>query len=523
MERDVTLVKLPTASRTFRRHRLRGLLGLCLSAVLLTSGCSINIWGADEDRGTLRQLDGSTSPWRDCAGEAKRIGGGKAPGVSFSCAKLRVPQDWTHPNEKTFSVALMRARKQHQSNRIGSLLVNPGGPGASGIELAAQAPLFLPQALQERFDIVGFDPRGVGESSPVRCISDKAKDTQIVEDPTPGQAGLAEQSKTATDIAKQCRDKYGDTLRYYSTEQTARDMDAIRSAMGDAKLNYLGYSYGTLLGSVYAKLFGPNIRSMVLDGPIDPNLNNVETSRQQAAAFEKAFDAFANNCRQRGKDCKSGTNPRATMQRVIAKSNTDPARDSDGRRATEGVVVSAAISALYTQERWGQLDSALHDLDTGRKADSAFSLVDEYFGRKQSGKYDNSTDAELTVTCTDDPNPPSAGRINQLRTQWQREYPVFGATLASSLLGCSTWQGGHDPYETGQATGAPPIVVVGTTGDPATPYANAARLAQLLGTGTVLTWQGEGHTAYPQVGCITNAVNDYLISLRVPENGARCS
>ncbi len=522
MRQDGTRCCLSAAARhgAAPRNR-RGTIVAVIVAVLL-SGCSLDLWNSNEELGTLTQLDGSTTPWRDCVGRAEDILDGVPPGVTFSCAKLRVPRNWSQPDGDQLFISLLRMRNTDQRDRIGSLLINPGGPGGSGIELAAQSALFLPRALQQRFDIVGFDPRGVGESAPVRCISDEFKDTDAAEDPNPDTAEFAEQIAGAAAVAGTCAQRYGENLKYYSTDQTARDLDAIRGAVGDSKLNYLGYSYGTLLGSVYAHMFPTKIRAMVLDGAVDPRQDSVAATEQQADGFEKAFDAFAENCRRRGSGCPLGADPRMRLQQILQQVRENPVPTDDDRFATEGIVVFATLAALYSSERWTTLETALNDVQHG-KASGVMQLVDEYTGRGDNGHYDNSVDAQLAINCTDEKTSPSPDRIAALQQEWEPRYPLFGSALALSLQGCSRWEAPRDPFEVGEAAGAPPIVVVGTTGDPATPYGNTEKLAKLLGSGVVLTWQGEGHTAYPQNSCIVDAVNNYLFTLRVPDTGTRCT
>lgn len=522
MRQDGTSCRPPAATRRPAARRTQRCTVVAVIVTVLLSGCSLDIGGSDSDRGNLTQLDGSSTPWRDCAGRAEDVLGGVPPGVTFSCAKLRVPRDWADPDGEQLLISLLRMRNNDQEDRVGSLLVNPGGPGASGIEFGIQSALFLPQALQQRFDIIGFDPRGVGASAPVRCVSDEYKDADAAEDPDPDPTEFAEQIDAAARVADTCADRYGENLKHYSTEATARDMDAIRRAVGDAKLNYLGYSYGTLLGSVYAHMFPTKIRAMVLDGAVDPRQDDIATSEQQARGFEQAFDAFAANCRNRGSECSLGSDPRARMQQILRQVREAPVPADGERFATEGIVVFAAIAALYNPARWPTLETALDDVQDGQ-ASGVMGLVDEYNGRGANGNYDNSIDAQLAISCTDEQTSPDPERIAELQREWDERYPLFGSVLALSLQGCSRWEAPRDPYEVGEAAGAPPIVVIGTTGDPATPYRNTKQLAELLGSGTVLTWQGEGHTAYPQSGCIIDAVHDYLIELRVPDAGTRCS
>jgi pimeloyl-ACP methyl ester carboxylesterase len=462
--------------------------------------------------------------WSDCKRAMEELAGAQLSGSTADCATLKVPQDWSDTTGSTFDLALVRMRSTTQRERLGSLLVNPGGPGASGRELAALAPLFLPTSIRSRFDIVGFDPRGVGASTPVDCIPDPVKDAVNGADPDPvDQADFDRQVTVARGVGTACGRRYGAALGRFNTEQTARDMDAIRQAVGDPKLTYLGYSYGTLLGAVYAKLFPDRIRALVLDGAVDPQEDTVTGSEGQAAGFEQAFDAFAAACRAKGSGCPIGPDARGTVTRLLAqvRARPVPGRGGERRSATAGWVLSTVVAALYTRSSWTPLERALGDTVDGDPT-RLFALVDRFVERERDGTYDNDTDAFLAVTCADEADPPTVAEVRALQASWRPKYPLFGAPLAMTLLGCAVWPGGHDPYPTGAAVGAPPILVVGTTGDPATPYENTAKLARQLGTGVVLTWEGEGHTAYPQTACVRDAVDDYLVALVVPEDGTTC-
>jgi pimeloyl-ACP methyl ester carboxylesterase len=296
-------------------------------------------------------------------------------------------------------------------------------------------------------------------------------------------------------------------------------MDAIRAALGDTKLNYLGYSYGTLLGAVYAQLFPTRVRAMVLDGPIDPTAGPVAASQTQAQGFEHAFDEFAAWCVQQR--CRAGTNPRATVTGLIAAARTKPVRYADGRSATGGWILTAVAQALYTPNRWKLLGDAIGDLVNGNPG-RVFQLADQYAGRDLGGHYSNEFDVFSTVECDDDPGTATVAQARSLQADWRAKYPLFGASAAVGLASCVAWPAKRDPYPPGPAVGAPPIVVIGTTNDPATPYEQAAKLAGMLGVGQVLTWQGEGHTAYPQTDCLRRAVDGYLIRLAVPAIGLTC-
>ncbi|EXG80937.1 putative hydrolase or acyltransferase of alpha/beta superfamily [Cryptosporangium arvum DSM 44712] len=468
--------------------------------------------------------DTSMAKWTDCKAEIERSIGTSLSGVQVDCGAVRVPQDWANPTGATFDIAMVRVRRTDQKNRIGSLLVNPGGPGASGIELAAQTPLFLPGEIMERFDVVGFDPRGVGKSAPVDCLTAASKDATTAANPDPApQKEFDEQVKLWRTSINPCVSKYGQSLGYYSTEQTVRDMDAIREAVGDPKMTYLGYSYGTLLGAVYAHLYPGRIRAFVLDGAVDPNLDGITASEGQAAGFEKAFDNFAAACRARGSGCPIGPDARRTLHDVLITVQKKPVagRGGEKRTATTGHVLSAVTAALYVKAQWPTLEKAIADVSKGDPT-TVFALNDSFTGRNADGSYNNMTDAFTAIGCTDDRNPPTVAKVRTLQAEWRRKYPLFGAPLAMTMLSCAVWPGTHDPYPVGAAFGAPPIVVVGTTGDPATPYANTAKLASGLGTGHIVTWQGEGHTAYPQTTCIRENISNYLLTTNPPPDGLTC-
>jgi len=490
--------------------------------VLVAAGCTQRVrWmSPTKGPGATPRATATAIAWRACPELAGDLLPTVPPGFSYECGTVRVPQDWSSPGAgPTLDLALVRVRA-HQTSRIGSLVFDPGGPGVSGVEEAVYLSTELPSEVMQRFDLVGFDPRGVGRSNPVKCFSDADQDLSFGADPDPvSQADFDAVVALDQRMAAGCQAKYGDALGLFSTEQAARDMDAIRAALGDTKLNYLGYSYGTLLGAVYAQLFPTRVRAMVLDGPIDPTAGAVAASQTQAQGFEHAFDEFAAWCVQQ--HCRAGTTPRATVTGLIAAARTKPARYADGRSATGGWILTAVAQALYTPNRWKLLGDAIGDLVNGNPA-RVFQLADQYAGRDLGGHYSNEFDVFSTVQCDDDPGTETIAQARSLQADWRAKYPLFGASAAVGLASCAVWPAKRDPYPAGPAVGAPPIVVVGTTNDPATPYVQAAKLATMLGVGQVLTWQGEGHTAYPQTDCLRRAVDGYLIRLAVPAIGLTC-
>src|SRR5829696_720439 len=519
------------------RRTARGLLAVVATALLAT-GCTSSVDGAGRYAGdpvpaapsaTAAPAQPTISPldFADCtpaiAPQIHDAPGGDRP-LTFGCGKLRVPLDYRDPSRKAIDLFVIRVRLAGQQQRIGSLVVNPGGPGGSGVNAAVGLGLGLPQDLLHRFDLVGFDPRGVGLSSPVECIPDEVKDELTALDPDARtEAAYRAQLEVAKRISQACQSKYGEDLQHYNTEETARDLDLVRQAVGDAKLTYLGYSYGTRLGSVYAQLFPKNVRAMVLDGAVDPRAGEVAASRAQAAGFERAFGQFAANCRARMAACRIGPDPRATVTRVLAEARRSPIPGgSGGRKATAGHVELAVVSALYDRGDWAELESAIAAADGGNSS-GVFELADQYSQRDDNGDYSNLLDANTAINCADSAERVPDATVRASLAQWRTAYPLFGSSLALGLLTCQQWAAPRQPLPAVRAAGAPPLLVVGTVNDPATPYASAQVLARTLASGRLLTWRGEGHTAYPKTPCVTAAVNAYLISLKAPAPGASCA
>ncbi len=509
--------------------RRPGRLAIAMMAAALATGCApaSPTWQppaaqASGAASTAPSTSAGKITWTNCASTARQFAPRLANGVTYECGTLSVPRDWATPTDgQVFDLALMRVRGNHQTQRIGSLVINPGGPGGSGFETAAFLPLELPQAVLDRFDVVGFDPRGVGHSSPsLRCFTDADLDIAFGTDGDPAdQAGFDAIAALWQRLGQQCQAKYTDTLGKFSTVQAARDMDAIRAALGDKKLTYLGWSYGTLLGATYAQLYPGNIRAFVLDGAVDPTLSSVDGSHSQLGGFEHAFDQFAAWCKEN--TCPAGPDARTSVKDLLAKARIAPVAGPNGRTATAGWITTGVSEALYAKELWPNLGQALADLAAG-KATRIFALADEYAQRDSKGHYSNLFDAFTTIGCDDDAGTLTVAQIRQYQSAWRTEYPLFGGSFATGLLSCLAWPAKRDPYPTGKAVGAPPIVVVGTVNDPATPYAQTQKLADMLGNATVLTWEGDGHTAYPKTSCIRAAVDAYLISLQVPPSGTTC-
>jgi pimeloyl-ACP methyl ester carboxylesterase len=446
--------------------------------------------------------------------------------LNFDCGRVLVPVDYAKPAGATMSVAVIRIRYQDQPDRIGSLLVNPGGPGASGFFLAISLAASLPDDMLEHFDLVGFDPRGVGLSTPIRCESDKDETRALALNvDVRTAAGLTQAKNLAENFAAGCRAKYGAKLEHYNTVETARDMDRIRAAVGDDKLNYLGFSYGTELGAVYAHLFPRRIRAAVLDGAVDPQTTGdaIKAAEQQIAGFESSLDQFAADCATRSA-CKTLGNVRAAITALVKKADATPiesSRSGETRTATGGNVLYAVLYSLYSQDLWPRLATALTAAQHG-DARGLFELDDAYSERDPDGHYSNILDVFQAVSCNDQRSDPSDAEIKQTAARWATKFPTFGLWSAASLFQCQPWPKNRHPIPPETAAGSKPILVVGNLHDPATPYAGAVNLAKTLGTGVLLSWDGEGHTSYGQSDCIDEKVNAYLIDATVPPPNTTC-
>ncbi|POM26646.1 Carboxylesterase A precursor [Actinomadura rubteroloni] len=453
----------------------------------------------------------------------------KACGDGFQCGTVQVPLDYAHPSAGTIGIAMIRLPASDPSGRIGSLFTNPGGPGGSGIDFVRQAARSFGADVRRKFDIVGFDPRGVGQSDPVRCLSGPQLDTFFSTDVSPDDGAeidvLAAQSKN---FATSCGSRAGALLPHVGTRDAAHDMDLLRAAVGDAKLTYYGASYGTYLGAVYAEQFPTHIRSLVLDGALDPKISSADVLVQQARGFETAFRAFAADCVQ-SPGCPLGTTVSGALTRLSdfqkQLDRTPLANTRDARKVTEAGATMGIATALYAKESWPYLRQALTQAFTRHDGTLLLTLADTMVERKPDGTYSNETEANMAVNCADKPNPPSLPAYQSYADKARQESPRFGAFVVWGGLPCVYW-----PTQTKQAPhaikakGSPPILVVGTTRDPATPYQWAQSLASELDKGVLLSLNGDGHTAYLQGDpCITSATDRYLLTGTPPRDGTHCN
>ncbi|MFD5147472.1 alpha/beta fold hydrolase [Streptomyces sp. NPDC058401] len=458
--------------------------------------------------------------WRECG----------VPG--FDCTTMKVPLDYENPGAGDIDIAVSRRKATDPAKRLGSLVVNPGGPGGSGIGyLQAYAGIGYPAPVRAAYDMVSFDPRGVDRSSPVECLDGPAMDKYTQVDQTPDST--AEQALLVAafkEFAAACQAHSQRILPHVSTVDAARDMDVLRAVLGDEKLNYVGASYGTFLGATYADLFPGRTGRLVLDGAMDPSRPALDLNRDQTEGFETAFRAFAADCAKQP-DCPLGQGtPEQVAERLkefFRKVDAQPITTSDRSRTTlgESLATTGVIAALYDENSWPQLREALSSAIKEGDGDGLLALADSYYERGSDGKYANLMSANAAVNCLDQP-PAFTGpdAVEKALPSFEKASPVFGAGLAWASMNCTYWPTkATGTAEALHAKGAPPIVVVGTTRDPATPYKWAEALAAQLDSGTLLTYDGDGHTAYGRGSeCIDSAINRYLLEGTAPQDRTKC-
>ncbi|MFJ2893830.1 alpha/beta hydrolase [Streptomyces sp. NPDC087218] len=466
----------------------------------------------------LERYYGQSLRWRDCGVEG------------FQCATMKAPLDYAKPDGDEIDLAVSRKKATGPGKRIGSLLVNPGGPGGSAIDyLQGYAAIGYPAPVRARYDMVAVDPRGVARSEPVECLTGPQMDTYTQVDQTPDDAAETTGLSSAYErFASGCEKRSGTILPHVSTVETARDMDMLRALLGDEKLHYVGASYGTFLGATYAGLFPGRVGRLVLDGAMDPSLPSVEMNRDQTAGFETAFQSFAADCVKKA-DCPLGTtstaDAAARMKKIFADLDAHPIDTGDSRRLTESLGTTGVIAAMYDESAWPQLREALAAAQDG-DGSGLLSLSDSYYERRPNGTYANLMFANAAVNCLD--LPPAftdAEAVERAVPDFEKTSPVFGRAFAWAALNCAHWPtpSTGTPHRI-EAKGAAPIVVVGTTRDPATPYKWAESLAGQLSSGTLLTYRGDGHTAYGRGSdCIDTAINTYLLEGTPPNDGKKCS
>lgn len=441
------------------------------------------------------------------------------------CATIEVPLDYENPDDGSITLAVRRTTDGGKP-----LLVNPGGPGASGQDLATNARMYFSPTLLENYQIIGFDPRGVNESTPFDCMGDEELGELIDKSYDDSPEGEAEAEADSEFIVSSCENTSGDLLPFVGTISAAKDMDVIRGILGMEKMDYMGFSYGTHLGAQYAELFPDNVGHMVLDGAIDPDATSIESSYFQAVGFEEALSAYIEHCLA-DEDCPLEGNTVDEAKAFLSEKINDtidnplPTSDED-RPLTQAQFFTGIATPLYDDSSWDYLTEGLAAAIERQDGSLLQMFADLMWGRdtRTGGFLDNSLEVRWAINCVDYPRNTNEDEWEEANQKLREDAPTFAPFFENSEQLCSQWPVTADklpgPFV---AEGSAPILVIGTKGDPATPYQSAVNMAETLDNGVLLTFEGEGHTAYNRSGaCITNAVDSYFVDGTVPEDGLSC-
>jgi pimeloyl-ACP methyl ester carboxylesterase len=515
--------------------RPTALVAVLCSALVVLAACSQPAAspGDQEQAPPLGRYYGQELAWGPCIDYARTASDRQSFGdPAFECARLEVPLDYAAPDGATAQLGILRKRATG-ADRIGSLMFNPGGPGASGMSLVASMSGRLAESpVGQRFDLVGFDPRGVGASTPtIDCLNDAEWEVERADlDVDPSPAGVQQTEAENRQYAERCTQRSGgpQVLANVGTRDVVKDLDILRAALGDEKLNFLGYSYGTRIGSAYAEAFPQNVRALVLDGALDPTQSTADRTVAQSAGFQKAFDAYAADC-ARQPNCPLGTDPAqaTTRYQALTRPLIDKPIPAEGGTRTLSYpdAVTGTTQALYLEDFWPVLSRGLSGLASG---DGTFllRLADVYNDRGPDGHYDNGIEAFISISCVDEERITDRAQQAELLRRATEAAPFRddGRGIVPALDPCAFWPAPptskpHVP----QVAGLPPTLTVSVTGDPATPYQAGVDLARALG-GSLLTVEGEQHTAALRGNaCVDGIVTSYLVDNRLPDAGARCT
>ncbi len=496
---------------------------LATTVLLAATGCSQLVDG----RAVVAvPPPGTPIEWAKC--QTEQSDESRIP-ADAECGMLSVPVDYDEPDGDVARIAMVRFKAT--GDKIGSLIINPGGPGESGVEAAASIVGSLPESVRQRFDLVGFDPRGVANSTPALWCNSDADNDRLRAEPQVDYSpeGVAEIEKETKEFVQRCEDKMGkEFLANVGTVNVAKDLEAMRQALGDEKLTYLGYSYGTRIGATYAENYPDKVRAMVLDGAVDPNADPTEANVRQAAAFQTAFNDYAADCAQ-NPTCPLGTDPAKAndvYHSLVDPLVEKPLRTRDPRGLSYSDAIVGTILPLYSPDLWRHLTQALSEMERGA-GDTMLALADLYMGRDAQGHYNNSTDVRVAVNCVDKPAVTDRAKVveEDRRVREAAPFMSYGEFTGHAPLGtCAFWPvpPTSEPHEL-QVEGLPPTLVVSTTNDPATPYQAGVELAKQLG-GTLVTFQGTQHTVVFQGNnCVDDIAANYLVDLTLPPTDTTCS
>jgi pimeloyl-ACP methyl ester carboxylesterase len=465
----------------------------------------------------LQRFYSQTVSWQPCSGRSPRS----------QCATVTVPLDYLNPAGRTIEVALLKVPATGSDSR--ALLVNPGGPGASGLDFAEYLSSVLGPDARNMYDVVGFDPRGVGQSAPVRCLTGTQTTQWYRTDSTPD---TAQERRTllnrATAIARGCLNHDPELARNIGSTNTVKDMDIIRQALAQDTLNWFGFSYGTTLGALYAQEFPERVGRMVLDGGVDPRLDAMQLSKGQSDGFQLAVRRFAADCARRS-DCVASSQPGVlrSINRLLKTLDDSPLRTDGPRRLVQAEALSALFFSMYSTRLWPTLRSGLRQASRGNGTTLQLlaQLSRDQVGPDRYGS--NLASAFYAIACWDFPPTPGVAGLSAAARSWSRGVvvPEMARAMSWGNAPCSNWFG-HSPVppQAVSSTTQAPILIIGTQFDPATPYAWSQALSDQLTTSRLLTYRGDGHTAYGGMNlCVDGITNRYLTTGELPDPGTSCS
>jgi pimeloyl-ACP methyl ester carboxylesterase len=442
--------------------------------------------------------------------------------TEVECGNIEVPFDYADPEQGSFVLYVKKHNAASPADRIGSMMVNPGGPGFGGSSLADDARYYFSQDLIDRFDIIAWDPRGTGESTPaVNCVDTFDEYFGLDSPPeTPEEKqALIDASQAFND---KCAENSGTILPYISTQASAQDINSLRLALGEEKVSFFGFSYGSELGTTWATMFPETVRAIVVDGAVDPNASSTEEGMNQAKGFEGQLATFLKQCSEKT-TCAfhNGGKAEAAFDKLVLDIDATPLEVSKDRTpVTQGVLFTAVAQAMYSDYYWPQLSEALSEAQNG-DGKGILQLYDDYYQRKDDGTYGNELEAFLAISCLDDPGASSVEDVDSHVEDFIDAAPRLGGNFAYGYS-CALWPVKPADKVTITGKGAGPIVVVGTTGDPATPLDSTRKMALSLEQGILIVVDANQHTGYGANNCVVKAVDDYLINLSVPKNETTC-
>jgi pimeloyl-ACP methyl ester carboxylesterase len=516
----------PGQRQIARDRRRVGVVVVATVGILLLGGCTTSLFPtAPAPSGpTGENVPAAVAPyyhqslaWKDC-------------GKSQQCATATVPMDWDHPSKAT-DISLALTRASASGTRLGSLFVNPGGPGASGYDLVHDdLDYAVSKTLQTSYDVIGWDPRGVGRSTPVTCYDAAGLDKFIygvAKNPVNSPAWVAEVTDQAKAFAAACLKNTGPALEFVDTQSTVHDLDMLRAVVGDSKLNYLGYSYGSDIGMYYANTFPAKVGHVVLDGATDSTLSIFDINLTQSTGFENALKSYLAGC-AKSTACPfpgSVDDSLAKIAVLYDHLTVSPITSPSGRVLDENVLDTAINSALYDTSSWQYLSDMFAEIRKGT-TDTAFLLADSYNGRNPDGTYkDNSLEAFIAIGCLDYPTVTDPAEIARENALLVTAAPTLTRPSVIGDVACENWPfHNRAPAPVVTGAGAAPILILSSTGDPATPYQWGVALSKQLQSAHLITRHGEGHTAYNRgIPCIDDAVNRYFVSGTVPKKDPNCT